>query len=50
MLGGHFVGVASRLLCGCSGQLCRLCDAYVRQYTDWNKVLHQYMYVAMVMV
>ena len=25
-------------------------NAIVRQYTDRNKVLHQYMYVAMVMV
>ena len=25
-------------------------NAYVRQYTDRNKVLHQYMYVVMVMV
>ena len=25
-------------------------NAYVRIYTDRNKVLHQYMYVAMVMV
>ena len=25
-------------------------NAYVRQYTDTNKVLHQYMYVVMVMV
>ena len=24
--------------------------AYVKQYTDRNKVLHQYMYVVMVMV
>ena len=25
-------------------------NAYIRQYTDRNKVLHQYMYVAMVIV
>ena len=25
-------------------------NAYVRQYTDRNKVLHQYIYVVMVMV
>ena len=45
VLGGHCGGVASRLLCGCCGQLCRLCEC-----TDRNKVLHQYMYVVMVMV
>ena len=26
VLGGHCGGVASRLLCGCCGQLCRLCE------------------------
>ena len=26
VMGGHCGGVASRLLCGCCGQLCRLCE------------------------
>ena len=50
VLGGHCGGVAS----GCYVDVVDSCvdcvNAYVRQYTDRNKVLHQYMYVVMVMV